>query len=31
LPELVPVWARRGKPRLCSVAGTAQTTWYPTR
>jgi len=31
LPELVPVWARRGKPRTCSVAGTAQTTWYPTR
>ena len=31
LPELVPQYARRGKPRQCSVAGTAQTTWYPVR
>jgi hypothetical protein len=28
LPELVPVWARRGKPRVCTVAGTIQGTWY---
>jgi hypothetical protein len=31
LPELVPVWVRRGKPRACTVAGTAQGTWYPVR
>ena len=29
LPELVPQYARRGKPRACTVAGTPQTTWYP--
>lgn len=29
LPELVPEFVRRGKPRICSVAGTPQTTWYP--
>lgn len=29
LPELVPVWARRGKSRICTVAGTPQTTWHP--
>ena len=27
LPELVPVHVRRGKPRVCTVAGTPQTTW----
>lgn len=31
LPELVPVHARRGKPRVCSVNGTPMTTWYPVR
>ena len=31
LPELVPKWVRRGKPRACTVAGTAQTTWYAVR
>lgn len=31
LPELVPQYARRGKPRTCSVNGSAQTTWYPVR
>ena len=31
LPELVPQWARRGRPRVCTVAGTAQGTWYPVR
>jgi hypothetical protein len=31
LPELVPVHVRRGKPRVCSVAGTPQTTWYTVR
>jgi hypothetical protein len=29
LPELVPQYARRGKPRSCTVASTPQTTWYP--
>lgn len=29
LPELVPEYVRRGKPRACTVAGTPQTTWYP--
>ena len=29
LPELVPIWVRRGKPRVCTVAGTPQTTWRP--
>ena len=29
LPELVPLWVHRGRPRVCTVAGTAQTTWYP--
>jgi hypothetical protein len=29
LPELVPTHARRGKPRVCTVASTPQTTWYP--
>jgi len=29
LPELVPLHARRGRPRDCTVAGTAQTTWHP--
>jgi hypothetical protein len=29
LPELVPTHAKRGRPRACTVAGTAQTTWYP--
>lgn len=28
LPELVPVHVRRGKPRVCSVNGNPQTTWY---
>ena len=28
LPELVPIHAKRGKPRVCRVAGTPQTTWY---
>jgi hypothetical protein len=31
LPELVPVHVRRGKPRVCTVAGSAQGTWYPVR
>ena len=31
LPELVPLWARRGRPRACTVAGTIQGTWYPVR
>lgn len=29
LPELVPTHARRGKPRVCRVASTPQTTWHP--
>lgn len=29
LPELVPQYARRGRPRNCTVRGTAQTTWHP--
>ena len=29
LPELVPQYARRGKPRVCTVASTPQTVWYP--
>jgi hypothetical protein len=28
LPELTPIWVRRGRPRACSVAGTIQGTWY---
>ena len=31
LPELVPQYARRGRPRTCTVRSTAQTTWYPVR
>lgn len=31
LPELVPVYARRGRPRVCSVNNTPMTTWYPVR
>ena len=31
LPELVPVYVRRGRPRECTVAHTAQSTWYPVR
>ena len=26
-PELVPVWLRRGKPRVCRLKHTPQTTW----
>ena len=29
LPELSPIWVRRHAPRLCSIKGTAQTTWHP--
>lgn len=29
LPELVPQYARRGRPRVCTVAGTPQTVWHP--
>ena len=31
LPELAPVHVKRGKPRVCSVNGNCQTTWYPAR
>ena len=27
LPELVPIWVRRGKPRECTVNKTPMTTW----
>ena len=29
LPELSPIWVRRHAPRICSIKGTAQMTWYP--
>jgi hypothetical protein len=29
LPELVPMHAKRGTARTCTVAGTPQTTWRP--
>lgn len=29
LAELDPVHVRRGKPRICSIAGTQQATWLP--
>lgn len=28
LPELAPIWVRRHAPRVCTVKGTAQITWY---
>ena len=29
LAELDPVHVRRGEPRICSIAGTSQGTWWP--
>lgn len=29
LPELVPLWVRRGPPRDCTVNGRPQSTWFP--
>lgn len=29
LPELVPVYVRRGRPRECTVNKTPMTVWYP--
>jgi hypothetical protein len=31
LPELVPVYVRRGQPRACTVNGRPQGTWHPVR
>jgi len=29
LPELVPIWVRRGKPRECTVNKTRMGSWWP--